>query len=77
MPRGRSNGNRVQVELLIVQFAHMAVAFTVFFVVIGTMVFEKGFTHFLELFLPSGTPLGLIPILVPLELFSYSSLIKI
>lgn len=48
------------------------IAFTVFFVVIGTMVFEKGFTHFLELFLPSGTPLGLIPILVPLELFSYS-----
>jgi len=48
------------------------IAFTVFFVVIGTMLFEKGITHLLELFLPSGLPLALIFLLVPIEVISYS-----
>ncbi len=48
------------------------IAFTVFFVVIGTMLFEKGITHLLELFLPSGLPLALIFLLVPIEVISYT-----
>lgn len=48
------------------------IALTVFIVVISTMVIEKGLTHFLELFLPSGIPFFLIPLLVPIELLSYS-----
>ena len=48
------------------------IALTVFIVVISTMILEKGFTHFLELFLPSGIPFFLIPLLVPIELLSYT-----
>lgn len=48
------------------------IGLTVFIVIITTMVTEKGFTHFLELFLPSGIPFVLIPLLVPIELISYS-----
>jgi len=48
------------------------IGLTVFSVIVTTMVAEKGFTHFLELFLPSGIPFVLIPLLVPIELISYS-----
>ncbi len=48
------------------------VALTVFFVVVSTMIIEKGITHFLDLFLPPGTPFLLIPLLVPIEVLSYT-----
>ncbi len=48
------------------------VALTAFFVVVSTMIIEKGITHFLDLFLPPGTPFLLIPLLVPIEVLSYT-----
>jgi F-type H+-transporting ATPase subunit a len=48
------------------------IAATVFVVVLSTMIIEKGITHLIGLFLPSGTPFGLIPLLVPIEVVSYS-----
>lgn len=48
------------------------IALAIFANILITMVSEKGIYHLLELFLPSGTPMGLIPLLVPLELLSYS-----
>jgi len=48
------------------------IAATVFVVVLTTMIVEKGITHLIGLFLPSGTPFGLIPLLVPIEVVSYT-----
>jgi F-type H+-transporting ATPase subunit a len=54
--------------------SHLAVTFGLALVVfIGTTVigFVKHGTHFLSFFLPHGTPIGLAPLLIPLEILSY------
>ena len=47
------------------------VALILFFIIISTILLEKGFYHMLSLFYPPGCPIFLIPLLVPIEFISY------
>lgn len=47
------------------------IAFAIFVNIIIVMVNEKGINHLFDLFLPSGCPMSLILLLVPIEVLSY------
>lgn len=47
------------------------VALILFFIIIATILMEKGVEHLLSLFYPPGCPIFLIPLLVPIEFISY------
>lgn len=48
------------------------VALALFISIIFTILDKKGINYFLNLFMPSGTPVALIFLLVPIEVISYS-----
>lgn len=54
--------------------SHILVTFLlalVVFLAVTITGFAKHGTHFFSLFVPSGTPLALMPLIIPLEIFSY------
>jgi len=50
----------------------VALAFTVFFIVVGYGFWRHGF-HFLNLFVPKGVPIYILPVIVAIEILSFLS----
>ena len=48
------------------------IASTVFLMIAGLILYEKGLNYFLSLFLPSGCPITLAFLLIPIEFLSYN-----
>jgi F-type H+-transporting ATPase subunit a len=43
----------------------------IFIFIIANMIHQQGINHLLNLFMPQGCPIALVPLLIPIELISY------
>lgn len=48
------------------------ISLSIFIFILANMLRQKGVNHLLNLFMPHGCPIALVPLLIPIELVSYS-----